>query len=193
MATLPLLAQEGFIKELSDDGTVEVLYKISEGENGEQLVEYYATIIADVTLAQCDSVMKNAAFHKQYLQYTEESKKVRDLSSGEVLLYYYLDSPWPLPNSDIVVRMSREENSSLNLIRYTGVSAPLMYKQTEVARMVYSNFTHTFRQLEDGRVEFVAYSKFTPIVSAPDWLVSAWFPKGPIEMAEKYIAIAKTL
>lgn len=192
-----LFSQEGeWKKEFSKDGKIEVLSKLSKSTDQEgnsiQIIEYKSTTITDLALEKCTSALKDINNHKEFYSDTEVSKKIRDISDNEALVYFYIDSSWPLPNSDCVSIMTVDENEADRSVRFTLLAAADEMEMKDVKRMTISTTIYTFKELEDKKVVFEIESKFSPVINAPLWLVKSWFPDGVIEMNENIIALIKS-
>ncbi len=180
--------------ERSKDGRVEVnsLIKTVENSAGDkvQIVEYESTMISEaVNLPQCIALMKNVALHKDFLQDTEQSYKIKDLSEDTWSVYYYINSIWPLPDTDCVAKVIyKQENEKT--VSFTSISTPNDFEQKEVERMVLNDAKYTFEALADNTVKITIWVKFQPVINAPKWMLNTWFPKGPATMMYKLEKVA---
>jgi len=185
------IAQEnGWEKEISSDGSIEVDYRIykEKDKNGDdiQIVEYKVITIQDLDFEKCIRMMNDIGNHKYFSDETEESYKLKDLSDNESLIYYYIDAPWPMPNSDCVSILSIIENE--DSIVYNLIASPGSYEMQDVKRMRISEADYIFEKRPDNKVKITNYSKFSPVANVPQWLLNTWFPKGPIKIMENIIA-----
>lgn len=182
--------EEAWKKEISKDGSIEVDYRIFKAldEKGEsiQIVEYNVSTIQALDFNKCIVMMNNISNHKYFSEETEESYKLKDLSENKSLIYYYIDSPWPLPNSDCVsiLTIIKKEKSVI----YELHSSPNSYEMKDVKRMILSDAIYTFEKRDDNKVKITNYTKFSPTTTVPQWLVNTWFPNGPIEIMKNIIA-----
>jgi len=183
--------------ESSDDGKTTVQSRVyyEECEKGEEskIIEYSAKTTAKVSLQNCVAVIRNAASHKIFFSNTEVSDKINDISGNEFLIYYFYNAPWPLPNSDCVSRIRILPDSLESKVTVRASAEPDLYEDRDVARAKLNNFTFIFQELRNEEVEITLYSKFSPVISAPKWMINAWFPNGPIEILERFIDLAGTL
>jgi len=154
------------------------------------LWEYEAVTSGLATLENCKKVMMDDPKHMEFMEGTEGVKRVMDLPEGEWVTYYFLNSKWPMPDSDVVTRYKLEEDPSEKRFTLTGTPAPDMYPEGEVSRMKHNETKYTFTDLGDGRVEVIMYSKSIPLVSVPKWLISTWIPDGPADMVNGIIELA---
>lgn len=180
--------------EYSKDKRVEVKYLIKNEKNDAgkkvQIVEYESSMIsAEVSIAQCIDLMKNVDLHKDFLQDTEQSYKIEDLSEDAWSVYYYINSIWPLPDTDCVAKVIYEQENE-QTVSFTSISTPEAFEKKEVERMVLNDAKYTFETLTDDTVKITIWVKFQPVVNAPKWLLNTWFPKGPAEMLYKLEKVA---
>lgn len=182
--------------EFSKDGNIKVeysVYKIKDGSGDQkQIIEYKTSTTSELSFEKCIKMMANISNHKDFSDDTEDSYKIRDLSENESLVYYYIDAPWPMPNADCVSIMSIIEDKGNNSIRFELIAAANEYEMQDVKRMTNSVATYSFKKINENDVAVTIYSRFTPVATAPDWLVKTWFPKGPIEIMENIIALIKS-
>jgi hypothetical protein len=97
-----------------------------------------------------------------------------------------------MPNADCVSLMSIIKDPENNSIRFELVAAADDYEMQDVKRMTFSIATYSFKKINKDEVAITIYTKFTPVATAPDWLVKTWFPKGPIEIMENIISLVKS-
>jgi len=182
--------------EITDDGKITMKYNISErtDENGDevQLLEYIATTTDSVSMQNCISVIKDVSKHKEFSEGTEVSKKVKTISDNEWIVYYYNDLPWPIPNSDCVMKMNFSEDTTKNMATFTFTAAPSMFEKKDVDRCTYNNGTYVFKNLGNGKVEFTVTGKMSPVFQAPAWMARGWFPDGPAEEIRAILKLAKS-
>lgn len=183
-------------KEFSKDGKIEVLSKISKENdkdgNNIQIIEYKVSTVVDLDLSKCVSAVSNIENHKDFYSDTQISKKIKDISDSESLVYFFIDSQWPLPNSDCVSIMSIAENKEDKYAEITLIAVPEEYEMKDVKRMSLSETTYSFKERKDGLLVFEIISRFSPVINAPSWMIKSWFPDGPIEMTENIIEIIKS-
>lgn len=189
--------KENWTKEMSKDGKVEVMNfistRIDDDGNEVQLAEYSATTIAEGNIENFSTLLKDASLHKRFMDNTDISEEVKVLADNQWLVYYYFDSPWPMPNSDCVMKMKFTENKAEKTIVYEGVPTPKLLEEKDVKRMTYYVVNYTVKQLEGGKVDVSMWAKVTPVVSGPDWMMNAWFPKGPAGILTRLVKAANNL
>jgi len=183
--------------ERSNDGNTIVQSRVyyEEYEKGEEwkIIEYSATTTARVSVKNCVAVIQDASLHKLFFSNTKVSDKIDDISENEFLIYYFYNAPWPLPNSDCVSRIRILHDSLENKVIVSATAAPDLFEDKDVVRAELNNFTFTFHELSSEEVEITLYSKFSPVISTPNWMINAWFPKGPIQILQRFIDLADTM
>lgn len=179
---------EEWKQQFSDDGKIEVLSKFSKERNADgeefQVIEYVSSMIIDYPLEDCLAIIKNVDNHKEFYSDTETSDKIKEISDTECLVYFYIDSPWPLPNSDCVSIMTFSENLEEGSAQFNLIAHPNEMEMKDVKRMTFSETVYSFKRTKDQKILFEMKSKFSPVVNAPTWLVKSWFPDGPVEIME---------
>ena len=185
---------DGWNTEVIDDGTITVRSKISDrvDENGEsiQLIEYMATTIASVKMSDCISVIKNVSNHK-VIRNDEVSKIVDTISDNEWVVYYYTNSPWPMPDNDCVAIMKFEENEQKQTATFWLNAAPSIIEKKEVDRITYYEAMYSFEDLGNDQVELSVSARMSPTIQAPSWMIKGCFPKGPADVLRKIIKLAR--
>ncbi len=182
--------------ESSADGKTTVQSRVyyEEYNKGEEwkIIEYSATTTR-VSLQNCVAVIQDASLHKLFFSNTEVSDKINDISENEFLIYYFYNAPWPLPNSDCVSRIRILPDILENKVTVSASAEPDLFEDKDVERAKLNNFTFIFQELRNEEVVITLYSKFSPVISAPNWMINAWFPKGPIEILERFIDLVETI
>jgi hypothetical protein len=181
-------------KETTKDGKVSVSYNFTEGvdQNGKKynMLEYEAVTTANASLGKCREVMMDETKHMEFMEGTQDVKRVMDLPGGEWVTYYFLNSRWPMPDSDVITRYRLEEDPSGKRFILTGTPAPDLYPEGDVPRMKHNLTKYTFTDLGNGKIELVMYSQSIPLVSVPKWLIATWIPDGPADMLNGIIRLA---
>jgi len=181
-------------QETTKDERVTVSYTFTESvdQDGKKfnVLEYEAVTTAKASLGKCREVMMDDSKHMEFMEGTQDVKRVMDLPGGEWVTYYFLNSRWPMPDSDVVTRYKLEDDPAGKSFILTGTPAPNLYPEGEVSRMKHNQTKYIFTDLGDGRVEVVMYSKSVPLVSVPKWLISTWIPDGPADMLNGIIDLA---
>lgn len=188
-----LSAQE-WKKEKSKDGRVVVESRISqpnkEDGKGIPVIEYVATAQVNTTLAKCIEVIKEFSKHSELFEDTPITKKIKDISKNEWLVYYYIDAPWPAPNNDCVTRITFTEDKVKREATFMGIAAPDEYEMKDVKRMTVNEIVYHFRIEQNGKVTITVSGKFSPVVDVPNWLMNTWAPEGPAKIVEGIIRLA---
>ncbi len=192
IATPTVAQEEPWVMQSTDDGEIVVESRIYEQGEDLQIIEYIVTTSADVTLDECIRVLKNVENHKIFMD-DQVSKVVKVLSDNEWVIYYYTDSPWPMPDSDCVSRMKFIENMDDGVVRFHINAAPSDYPESKVKRMSIYNVSYDFKSTATRQVEIVISAKMSPVIQAPMWLVKSMFPEGPADVARKIIKLTESV
>ncbi len=195
LLTASLFSQETpWTVESTHDGKVEVLSRIWEEEDAEgdeyQVIEYKVTTTTKVSIEKLKALLYDADRHKEFMPDTEISRKLKIYSTNKWLMYYYFDSPWPLPDSDCVTIMTMTEDVANKSVRFDGIAHAELHPMTEDRRMDKFEISYTFTAQGDSTL-LVVHSIMTPVIHAPDWLVNVWFPDGPADLVMDLIEKAK--
>lgn len=178
-------------------GDIEVRSRISrERDKGDKkvlIIEYEAKTAKDISLSSCLALIENVEKHKEFLERTEISRIISHDTSDEWLIYYYVTQPWPLPDADAVTILKKTIRDSGKIISYYGYAAPDLYEDQGVKRMKINEVTYTFKKLGPDKVEILMQSRFSPTVSAPDWMINTWFPEGPANILSRFIELARQI
>lgn len=196
--TKNLYAQkEGWKQDQTRDGKVLVSYNFLEkkDEKGKKynVLEYEAKTTGRVSLESCLAVLKNDSKHKDFMEDTEQTERIRDIAEDEWLSYYLLKKRWPMPVTDVVTRYKLELEPDKNRFVLTGYPAPDMYPDQGVKRMQASFSKYTITDLGNGETEVIMYSRSIPVVSIPKMLLATWIPDGPARMLNGIIRLAQEI
>lgn len=162
--------------ELSKDGATTVKYDLIKEEKGVHCY-YMAQTTANVTLEELDIYLSNTAHHKNFIGGTSITEEIQKLSENEWLAYYYFDAPWPLSNSDLVIRLTRTEED--NKLIFTAKSFTSDYKKSDTPRMTKYQVIYEFEKLDESTTKITYNANYLTAVKVPKFLLTAWFPEGP--------------
>jgi len=157
-----------------------------------QLVEYISKIEVVADYDACIAVLKNISLHKQIFEYTEKSVKVKELSANEWIIYYFLDVPWPMPNSDSVIKMKFTTDKANNSTYFYMTTSPKSVEDKGYRRVKVSNSSYTIKKLANNKVSIVSTTYSVPTIKAPDWLANSWIPEGPANILRNIVKLSKT-
>ena len=124
--------------ETTDNGAITVKTNISsrKDESGSSvpLIEYVATTTTDnVSMERYISVVKDVSKHKAILN-EKDVRLLNTVSDNEWLVYYYFDTPWPVPDADVVAKMVLAQDVAEKKSVFTLTAAPTLFKKTSVKR-----------------------------------------------------------
>lgn len=162
--------------EKSKDAKSTVKYELVKEDNRTHFY-YVAQTTANVSLDELDAYFSDTDNHKYFLESTPITEKFKILSENEWLAYYFFDAPWPLSNSDIVIKINRSRKDN-NLI-FTATSISNDYKKSNVERMSKYKVIYTFEKINASETRITYNADYIPVGSIPKFLIKAWFPEGP--------------
>ncbi|MRI01681.1 hypothetical protein GH721_14150 [Kriegella sp. EG-1] len=162
--------------EKSKDGKSTVKHDLVK-EDKRTHFYYIAQTTANVTLGELDSYFSKTMHHQNFLERTPITEEIEKIAGDEWLAYYFFDAPWPLANSDVVLRIKRtKENRKLI---FTATAIAHNYKKSNVERMTRYNVIYEFESLDDQTTKITYNADYVPVGSIPKFLIKAWFPEGP--------------
>jgi len=178
--------------EISDNGKTTVQWRISKNHDGLPLIDYISTSTADVSMQQLISVFKDVRKHKIFND-DKDSKELSILSENESIIYYYLGTPWPLKDSEIVARMVFTEDSTKKVAIFKITADPNidLPRIKNVNRFTVYDLTYTFKDLGKGHSEISVTSKTVAPFNVPAWLINASFPDGPAGTIKKLVKLSR--
>lgn len=183
--------------ELSDDGKTKVVYAVYDSINsvGEEVtfIEYNAKTKTSASLKNCADIFNNPDMHKKFYEYTEKSKKIKDISKSEWVIYYYYSPPWPIADSDCVSRIKMFTDSLNNQVVFTSFSESNLIEKKDVVRSELNNITFRFTEQNSNQIEILIEAILIPEMSAPKWMMKAWFPDGPANTLSRFKKLAESL
>lgn len=187
----------GFKSELSEDGKTIVEYKIYDtlNVNGEEItiIEYKVKMKTYASLENCISIFSSPNMHKIFYEYTEVSKKVKQVSEDEWIMYYYYSPPWPIADSDCVSRIIKTTDTLEKKVTFTSFADPEFIKIKDVARSEFNDITFIFSEISKNEIEIFIQAKVIPVVAAPNWMIKRWFPDGPVALLNRFKKLAEAL
>ena len=178
LTSFGLFSQErNWTTEKSKDGKTIVNYELVKENNGTHFY-YIAQTTANVSLEELDVYFSNTDNHKYFIERTTTTEEFKKISDNQWLAYYFFDAPWPLPNSALVIELSRTKIDDDKLI-FTAVSVKNDYKKSDVDRMTTYKVIYEFEKISDSTTKITYNADYIPIGSIPNFLIRSWFPEGP--------------
>lgn len=193
---LNIMAQlDGWKTKTTDGGKITVSYRIIEklDEKGKKvpfIEDSTTTTVEGISLDRFIMLMKDIPKHKDF---TGDflSKQVKAVSDNESIIYYYTKNPWPIDNSDCVLKMTFTEDKKEKTATFTFVATPSEYEKTKVSRSTIFNVVYTFKDLSNGKVKVTMTGKSSPPVKVPVWLIKTAFPGAPAGAVRRLIKLAE--
>lgn len=144
---------------------------------------YIAETKAEVTLDELDAYISNTENHKYFLDNTPITEELQSYSNDEWLAYYYMDAPWPVPNSDIVIKFDREKTDHKLLFTATAIEHD--YKKSDTKRITDYKVVYEFEKIDDATTRIIFNADYIPYGQVPKFLIKSWFPNGPVGIVAK--------
>lgn len=165
--------------ENSKDDKSTVKYELIKQEEGTHFY-YIAQTMANVTLDELDTYFSNTENHKLFLESTPITKETGKISEDEWLAYYFFNAPWPLPDSDLVIKINRIKET--NKLTFIATAIKNDYKTKDVKRMKTYKVIYTFEKINNSNTKITYNADYIPVGSIPKFLIKTWFPEGPIKI-----------
>jgi hypothetical protein len=162
--------------ETAKDGKTTVKYELIKEDEGTHFY-YIAQTTANVTLDELDSYFSNTNNHKNFLERTPVTQEIEKISEQAWLAYYYFDAPWPMADSDIVIKIDRVKKE--DKLVFTATAASSDYKQDDVKRMSNYKVVYEFEKVDQNTTKITYNADYIPVGSVPNFLAKTWFPEGP--------------
>ncbi len=181
-------------KEITDDGIV-VHYRITDTIINDEvfsLLHYKAQSKVSSSYKNCINVLKNAENYRSIFDYTKESKTIKTLGANEWLIYFYLDMPWPMSDSDAAYKMKLTQHNQSKSTCIEMISSPDMMPMQKVKRATIGHSKYLVEQIEKEHVRLSIETLSVPVSETPDWMVKAWFPEGPAKIIRRIEEMANT-
>jgi len=176
----------------TDNGRISVRSNISSqnvGGSEKTVIEYVASTVTEgISVERYVSLFGDVANHKRILN-EKDVRVVSAASEPEKLLYYYFDAPWPVPDSDAVVRMvfTRDQAQSI----YSLSAMPARYPRQGVRRFELYDVTYAFKDLGNGKVEATTTARVAPPITIPSFMLSSAFPGAAADGLRNLVNLAR--
>ena len=174
-----------------DEGRISVRYAVTEMTDAQgetlPLIEYTVTTTDTVSLKDCVAVFKDVNNHTT-LGIADKAKAI-SATDTDALLYYGLEAPWPLPNTDIVVRMTFSEDEAGTAV-FTQSAAPKAYPDQGVRRFNHYDMRYRFKDVGNGKTEVTLVASMSPGIPVPLFLLKAGVPDTAAKVIRNLVRLA---
>jgi hypothetical protein len=161
------------------------------GENTMQLIKYEASRTIHADYQSCINILKEIENYKHLFDYTKRSEKIKVIGTNEWLIYFYMDMPWPMSDSDAVYKMKLSQMNQGKVTQFEMISSPELMEYTDVKRGQIGRSLYHIEKLDNGQVFLKINTLSVPVSESPDWMVKAWFPEGPADIIRKIEELAQ--
>ncbi|MGB2686336.1 MAG: hypothetical protein WBC43_15065 [Olleya sp.] len=158
------------------DGKTTVKYELVKEDEGTHFY-YIAQTTVNTTLDKLDTYFSNTENHKLFLERTPITKQIEKTSDNQWIAYYYFNAPWPLSDSDLVIKITRYKAD--NKLKFIATATTSDYKTKDVERMKTYKVIYEFEKIDESTTKITYNADYIPIGSIPNFLIKTWFPKGP--------------
>jgi hypothetical protein len=178
-------------KEISEDGNSSVEWNVSANGDGYPIIEYTTSTTAEVGIHAIVSLLKDVKRHKNFNE-DEVSKMVEKISDNEWLIYYYNEAPWPFKGTEIISRMVLTEDRNNKMARFELTAEPhIDFPVNDDAHRI-TTYHATYTLKGEGNGTHISLASRTVASSKiPRWMISAWFPEGPLKTMTRLVELAK--
>lgn len=180
--------------QTTKDKRVVVRHRISDVVDAQgvksTLVEYTSILTESVEYRKCLSLLRDVSRHAT-IHDDESSRTVRVVSESERIVHYKLKMPWPLPETDCVLRMVVVHDSLNRTATVSLVGAPDEIPMGDSRRIRVYSTIYELKDLGNNRSEITAKVRVQPPFELPAWMLSASFPDAaadPLRMIAKLAA-----
>ncbi|OSY89329.1 hypothetical protein WH52_01435 [Tenacibaculum holothuriorum] len=177
-------------KEVSKDGKVTVKSEVAKDEEG-KMIYYIAETTTNVTAEKVEEYLRKPSNYTYFLDYTENSKKIKEVSEDEWFTYMFVDAPWPMSNFDCVQKYKFQKTDKG--FKLKGVADTDAYKKGDVKRMQVYTIEYAFEKINDTQNKLTITANYRPTASMPKFLLRGWFPNGPAKLMSKLLEGASKL
>eukprot|EP00918_Siedleckia_nematoides_P052822 GHVU01115352.1.p2 GENE.GHVU01115352.1~~GHVU01115352.1.p2 ORF type:complete len:204 (-),score=19.67 GHVU01115352.1:403-1014(-) len=158
------------------DGKTTVKYELVKEDEGTHFY-YIAQTTVNTTLDKLDTYFSNTENHKLFLERTPITKQIEKTSDNQWIAYYYFNAPWPLSDSDLVIKITRYKED--NKLKFIATATTSDYKTKDVERMKTYKVIYEFEKIDESTTKITYNADYIPIGSIPNFLIKTWFPEGP--------------
>ena len=151
-----------------------------------KIIYYIAEITGDITLDNAEKFLRSSENYIYIWENNELSKEIKRINDNEWIIYLFFDSPWPMPDNDLVHRMRVEKDGEKGL-RVQATAEPDAYKRTDAGRMTLYDALFDFEYIGNGKTKLILTVTFSPVGNAPKWMINTWFPEGPAGIVKRLI------
>ncbi|MDE5419441.1 hypothetical protein L3049_15700 [Labilibaculum sp. DW002] len=162
--------------EITKDGKATVKYETVKEKEGRHFY-YSAQRNVNASLDKLDAYLSISNNHKNFLENTPISEEIRKISDNEWVTFYLFDAPWPIPDSDVIVKFNRVKKD--NKLVFTAIAISDDYKKSDVYRITNYKFVYELEKVNADTTKITITADYIPAGFVPVFLINTWFPEGP--------------
>jgi len=191
---LAVASPNDWMIDKSKDGSMDITHKITYITSAEgdevPVLQYNVTRIDKLSIDASVALLNDVSAHKKFTG-DKVTKVLKDISEDERLIYYFSNSPWPLPDSETVVLMTKHISPDGHKHTFTLQSAPKEIEDNGVARFELYSVVYEFEDLENGEVKISIAARMAPPFKVPKWMMKSALPKAGYDHMEKLVRSIK--
>jgi hypothetical protein len=187
MLGVTMLLANGWRVASPDEDTT-VRWRITKDTEGALLIEDVVQTTAQASLQEAVALFLDVPGHTEFSG-DVESRVLQTLSPDRWLVYTFTRNPWPLRDSDRVSELSYVLDQEAGQATFRLVATPEAHPDQGVPRQAHFQWTYTFLDLGDGRLQIREEGAGVPPVRVPRWLVASAFPDAPLDSMRKVVAL----
>lgn len=131
------------------------------------------------------SILLDVEHHHEWAYGTRKASTLKKVSPHEIIFYKEINSPGPVSDRDLVVRMKVVHHPSTKLTRVESVALPnYIPAKKDFVRIPKSNEVWEIKSVDSHSIKINYYLEVDPGGSLPPFLVNLFVSKGPYETFE---------
>ncbi|GAA4405180.1 START domain-containing protein [Nibrella viscosa] len=147
---------------------------------GAKLKEIRVVCEVEGTLSQLVAYLSDIENFKHVVYRTKESYPIRWERDNEVVYYNESDSPWPVANRDLVMRMTFQQHPVTKVLRIEARNVPDgLPPKPGIVRIPFWHSVWTVRQVDSRHIHIDYFFKVDPGGEIPPWLTNMVAAVGP--------------
>ncbi|MBD0405378.1 hypothetical protein [Flammeovirga sp. EKP202] len=166
------------------DGITTLKSKVEKKKNFTR-IDYIIKSKGNFTLTQADEFFKNSDNHKKFWENCQTSEEIKKTSENEWYTYLFFDYSWPLSDTDCAQKYTRIISD--NKLVFSGVTVPDAIEDKGVNRSPLFDVTITVVAIDEVSSDITLDVSFGSTMNGPQWMIKAWFPKGPVAIMDRII------
>lgn len=172
----PVIAQDTNWKLAKSSNGVEVY---TRDRADDDLREFKAVTVVEEGMAEVQKLLEDVEHYYSWQDNCQKSQIIERLDEYTIIGRYTSETPWPFNDRDVVLKMTKRQNSG-DEVEYLIENAPDAYpKQDDFERIPRAGGKWKLKSLGDGKCEVLYQFYADPGGNVPNWLVKMFIVQGP--------------